>query len=435
MKYIKFILMFLMLKNAISSNLLLEEIRYWSSPEYTRVVFDLNHSDVQYEIIESSNPSQINIYLKNIKSEIKKGKMGVNDKVIKSIEILPEQNGIRVILELLAKTQFKSLFLQKSGEKTNRLIIDCQYAGYKEEFSEKEFAEIKKKKQIIVIDAGHGGEDPGAISRYKKIQEKDVVLKVAQKLKKLINSNNNLKAILTRESDYFIPLKERTKMACKYQADLFISIHANSTLRNFTAKGTHVYILSPKGASDEFSRITANIENASDMMSEIEIEKKEEKNELLIKTLVDLSQTNVLNKSYNFANALKNEFLENRDDKEVEIKSANFMVLRSINTPSILLEIAFLSNLSEEELLIDENFQEKVAQSTYNGILNYLELEGKIPVEKIYCSNTVYHIVQKGDTLLDLAHLYNLSANVIKKINGLRSKYLYPGQKLLIANP
>ncbi|MFH0926182.1 MAG: N-acetylmuramoyl-L-alanine amidase [bacterium] len=220
---------------------------------------------------------------------------------------------------------------------------------------------------LIMIDPGHGGEDFGGKGQGGSL-EKKVVFEIAQKLVSIINKNPKMRAILSREADYYISLRDRIEIAKNNQADFLISIHANAYEDN-KAHGTSVYCLTTNGSSDDFSELLAEKENASEILDAFSLKE----NELLTNVLTDLVNDHTLNESITLASSILNSLSTYNEIKNNGLLRANFLVLRSSAIPSILIETAFITNKTEEQKLCDKTFQNKIAQYMYEGINAYLK--------------------------------------------------------------
>lgn len=220
----------------------------------------------------------------------------------------------------------------------------------------------------IAIDAGHGGEDPGARGA-RGSHEKDVTLAIAKKLKKQIDDDPGMRAVLTRDGDYFIPLHGRVVKARKLQADLFVSIHADAFVKP-DARGSSVFALSERGATSASARYLAKKENESDLIGGVSLDVKDMN---LAKTLLDLSQTATINDSLKLGKAVLKEIGQINTLHKSHVEQAGFAVLKSPDIPSILVETAFISNPEEERKLNDDTHQEKLAESILSGIRKYFD--------------------------------------------------------------
>jgi N-acetylmuramoyl-L-alanine amidase len=225
---------------------------------------------------------------------------------------------------------------------------------------------VKDRLVIVAIDAGHGGEDPGA--RGQHANEKDVTLAIARRLKVLMDKEPNLRAVLVRDGDYFIPLTQRVVKSRAVQADLFVSIHADAWVRP-DARGSSVYALSERGATSTAARMLAQRENESDLIGGVNFATKDP---VLARTLIDLSLTATINDSLKFGRAVLTELSDVNTLHKQSVEQAGFAVLKAPDIPSILVETAFISNPEEEKRLKDAGYQDKIAQAILGGVRRYL---------------------------------------------------------------
>ena len=219
----------------------------------------------------------------------------------------------------------------------------------------------------ITLDPGHGGEDPGAVGRGGSY-EKNVTLAVARRLKAKIEAEPNMRAVLTRDSDFFVPLHARVQKARRIQSDLFVSIHADAFVRP-DANGSSVFVLSESGASSSAARYLAQKENAADLIGGVNIDVKDP---VLARTLLDLSQTATINDSLKLGKAVLGELGGINRLHKASVEQAGFAVLKAPDIPSILIETAFISNPEEEKRLNDDAYQDKMAEAIFSGIRKYL---------------------------------------------------------------
>jgi N-acetylmuramoyl-L-alanine amidase len=220
----------------------------------------------------------------------------------------------------------------------------------------------------VAIDAGHGGEDPGAIGAHGT-REKDVTLAIARRLKEHIDRIDNMRAVLIRDGDYFLPLHERVARARRHQADLFVSIHADAFLKP-TARGSSVYALSERGASSAAAKWLARKENEADLIGGVNIDVKDA---YLKQTLIDLAQTATIADSLKLGRAVLDELGGVNTLHKPHVEQAGFAVLKAPDIPSILVETAFISNPEEEKKLNDDAYQDRMAAALANGIKRYFD--------------------------------------------------------------
>ncbi len=271
--------------------------------------------------------------------------------------------GHRLVLDLYPAQEIDPLMalLQKSESRTE----GRPGPGDKPTGKPAEKPEITRM-VTIVLDPGHGGEDPGAIGRGGS-REKDVTLSIARRLKEKIDAQPNMRSLMTRDGDYFIPLNQRVGKARRVQADLFVSVHADAFIKP-TARGSSVFVLSENGASSSAARWLANKENAADLIGGVNIGVKDPH---LARTLLDLSQTATLNDSLKLGKAVLGEIGGINDLHKGHVEQASFAVLKAPDIPSILIETAFISNPDEEKRLTDDAYQDKMAEAVLRGIRGY----------------------------------------------------------------
>ncbi len=384
---ILFILLLISSFNSFSANEV-KETRLWPAPDYTRITIE-SSAKINNDQMMLKNPERIVIDLKGISvnKALKdlSSKLKQNDPNILNIRVgqfTPKVS--RIVIDLKKSARVKIFSLPPVAPYKDRLVIDVYPASNdklsnllnkieKKQIEQKKTPVIKekpkKKKQVVVaIDAGHGGEDPGAIGKYGT-KEKKIVLQIAKKLSKLINADPKMKAYLVRDSDFFIPLKKRVSKARKVKADIFISIHADA-FRKRNVSGSSVFALSEKGATSAFAKFIANKENEADLIGGVSID---DKDPLLAKTLLDLSQSATINDSLKLANFVLKEIKKVNNLHKKYPEQAGFAVLKAPDIPSILIEAAFLSNPQEEKQLKTAKFQNKLAKAIYLGTKEYIK--------------------------------------------------------------
>lgn len=286
--------------------------------------------------------------------------------------------------------------------------------------------EIKRRRPIrVVIDAGHGGKDTGAIGPGGT-REKDVALAVAKRLYNILNESPDFAPIMSRDNDRFLKLRQRTNVARTHKADAFVSVHANSFTKS-SVKGGAVYALSIGGASSEHARWLAERENAADLVGGVSIQDKDNS---LASVLLDLSQTATLEASLELASDVINEMAKVAPMHKKSVQQAGFLVLKSPDIPSILVETAFISNPKEERKLRDARFQQKLASALFKGIRNFFVTNP--PPGTLFASHGGRYIVRPGDTLGVLAQRWGTSVAAISKANNIRGSNIAVGQQLVI---
>ena len=376
--------------------------RIWPSPEYTRITVE-SATLLQYEQMILQNPERIVVDLKNIflgkaledlTSQVKE-----EDPSIQSIRVGQFNPKVsRIVIDLKGTAKVKVFSLDPIEPYKHRLVIDVYPENYdalasllkqledetyqasdevitKDEVKPEPGINKQPKPEpiIVAIDAGHGGEDPGARGK-RGTKEKVVVLKIAKKLKALIDAEKNMKAVLIRDGDYFVPLATRVKKARAAKADIFVSIHADA-FKKSSVSGSGVYALSDRGASSAFAKFLANQENEADLIGGVSID---DKDPILAKTLLDLSQSATINDSLRLGKQVLLEIKKVNNLHKKYVEQAGFAVLKAPDIPSILVETAFISNPEEEKNLRSTAFQNKLAKSILLGIKNYIHTQPSI---------------------------------------------------------
>lgn len=377
----------------------LRDVRLWDGPESTRVVFDLE-GGTTHRFFTLENPNRVVIDLIDAHAAAGLALDTLGKGVVKSVRTGPRDGGLRVVLDLTAAVSPKSFSLEPNDSYGNRLIFDLypknnvgesalqgdapaddipsRAVATQPEVQPEPKAEPRKpapalreqKPIVIAIDAGHGGEDPGAHGKNGVI-EKDVTLRIAKKLAALVNATPGYKAVMTRKGDYFIALRNRTAIARKAQADLFISIHANSLPTPREVRGAAVYVLSARGATSEHAKMLANLENAADMVGGVDLHTQHDD---VASVLLDISQTAVREASFDLGSRLLESMGSVNRLQKADVQQAGFAVLKAPDIPSALVETAFLSHPEDERLLAKSEFQDALAASLLAGIKDYFGL-------------------------------------------------------------
>jgi N-acetylmuramoyl-L-alanine amidase len=330
------------------------------------------------------------------------------------------------VLDLSGNVKPKSFLLKPHKSYGHRLVIDLQKKALQKTAKTRTSPVLKKNQQrdlVIAIDAGHGGEDPGAIG-HRGTREKDVVMAIARKLERLISRQRGMRAVMVRDSDYYIGLRKRVEIARKHKADMFISIHADA-FHNKSAKGASVYALSQRGASNETARWLAESENASDFIGGVSLE---DKDDLLTSVLLDLSMNGKVEASLELGDYVLSELKGVSRVHKRNVGQAGFAVLKSPDIPSILVETAFISNPSEEKKLRSPSYQQKMAESILKGVRTYFarnEVPGTLLAQR-------RHVIARGENLSVIADQYNVSLKELRTQNALKTDRLKVGEVLLI---
>jgi N-acetylmuramoyl-L-alanine amidase len=352
---------------------MITDVRFWSAPDHTRIVLDLTEP-IQYESSSQETPPQFHLELKGASLHTLKREIELKDPFLTKISLIElGKDKAKLVLHQKKPLNANVFILKPYQDKPHRLVIDLvDVVQEKKELEERQKQkEIKPKgTKIVVIDPGHGGEDSGAVGP-KRSMEKDIVLKVGGKLVHLLNQNKEIQAFLTRKGDYFIPLEERIKIAREYGADLFISLHTDGSF-NPQVRGSSVYCLSLSGATDQAAKILADKENTSNILGGAFLRPAAfAKDPNLNQILLDLMQNNSMKESFRFSETLLEDIKAINPLKYPSYRQANFIVLKTPDIPSVLVEMAFITNKEDERLLNHKAFQEKMANTLNTSVKKY----------------------------------------------------------------
>ncbi len=340
-------------------------VRLWAEPESTRIVLDLSGS-AQHSLSVLSNPDRIVLDLTGARlaSGARAPPAGG---VVKQVRMGRRPSGdLRIVFDLSRSIHVKSFVAPPNHQYGYRLVIELGVTASAETPVKAAHARPEARDLLIAIDAGHGGEDPGAIGK-NGTREKDVVLAIARALAQRVNAEPGMKSYLTRNGDYFVPLRDRMRRARAQQADLFVSIHADS-IRDRSIDGSSVYILSQRGATDEAARWLAERENASDLIGGVSLE---DKGDVLASVLLDLSQSASLSASQAAAEHVLHQLNLVGEIRKPMVQQARFVVLKSPDIPSMLVETAYISNPLEEQRLRGIAHQAMIAGAIHQGLRAY----------------------------------------------------------------
>ena len=409
-----------------------ENIRVWSENGKTRVVLDLSRP-AAHNIFTLRGPDRLVVDLKSsrLSDSLKAMPRGAGS--VRSIRSAVRANGqLRVVLDLNEAVRSRSFTAGPNSKYGDRLVIDLQRSGSPHAVKTASESYHPGRDIVVAIDPGHGGHDPGAIGRGKT-REKDVALQISRTLAARINAEPGMKAVLVRNGDYYVDHRKRMAIARRNNADLFISVHADA-VDDRRANGASVYALSLKGASDEAARQLAERENASVRIGGVSLE---DKDEVLASVLLDLSQSAALSASLDVGSKVIGELARIGKVHRRTVQQAGFLVLKSPDMPSILVETAFISNPSEEKRLRDKRHQGQLADSILAGVRNYFYSnpppDTRIAMEmRRVPAKQVRHVISRGDTLSEIAERYNVSPAAIRAANKLSSDRIRVGQTLSI---
>jgi N-acetylmuramoyl-L-alanine amidase len=429
-------------------------LRMWRAPDNTRLVFDLS-GPLNHNLFSLKNPDRIVIDIDSASLTKPLPPMKFDGPVVKNIRTGHRGTGdLRIVLDLKRVTAPRAFVLKPFQDHGYRLVIDLDHTPDPRNpafDTDKPAANpdrqppvtssqpsssrpVRRSEIVVAIDAGHGGEDPGAIGRRYRTREKQVVLNIARELKKLIDREHNMRAILTRKGDYFVPLAKRVHMAQDARADIFVSIHADS-LPKKRARGASVYALSQRGATSRLAKRLADQENASDYIGGI----LENKDPIVQKVLVDLNQTSTIVDSLALGRDVLASLKPVGHIHSHNVEQAGFAVLKSPFMPSVLIETAFISNPAEEKRLRTHRFQRRMARGIFNGVKRYIKRKGLQPIPRAVPRRADktgrprhMHLVRRGETLSGIAQRYGVEVRAIRLANNLPGNKVKAGESLLI---
>lgn len=341
------------------------------------------------------------------------------------------EGDLRVVFDLHDAVRPASFVLPAGDGHGPRLVVDLHPLKAPAR-SEKTLATVvpdRQRRIVVAIDAGHGGQDPGAIGG-RGTREKDITLAMARELARQIDAEPGFRAVLVRDQDVFIPLQERYRKARAAQADLFISVHADA-FHKPTPAGASVFMLSQRGASSEAARWLANSENAADLVGGVKLD---DKDNTLAAVLLDLAQSATLKASGDVANSVLASLKRVGKTHKQHVERANFVVLRSPDVPSILVETGFISNPGDESRLNDGRYRKRLAAAIVDGVRDYFHAQ---PPPGTWLAHHAArqsreHVVSRGETLSQIAARHGVSLSSLRSANRLQGDLVRVGERLRI---
>ncbi len=416
----------------------LRDIRVWASPDSTRVVLDLSEP-ASYTLFTLEGPDRIVIDFERIEADASRIKVPDASGVVQSVRLGERgRAGLRIVLDVNAKVEAKAFLTPPNETYGHRLVVDLGHGLAAAAAPAEAPKPVKvaggegQRDLVIAIDAGHGGEDPGAVGKAGT-REKNVTLAVARKLAEQINAEPGMRAVLTRTGDYFVPFRERIRRARVQQADLFVSIHADAFMDR-SVRGSSVYVLSTRRASSEAARWLAERENAADLIGGVSLH---DKSNVLQSVLLDLSQNAAISASREAAARVLAELDHVGQLKKSDVQHASLIVLTSPDVPSMLVETAFISNPDEEKKLRDPSHQQRLAKAIHAGVRRYF-YDNPPPGSRVAVlaarerGQALRHVVSPGETLGDVAGRYAVSIDDLRQKNRLATETVASGTILEI---
>lgn len=410
-----------------------ENIRIWAEGGKTRVVLDLSQS-AEHAIFTLRGPDRLVVDLKagRLSSSLASDLPGATGSVKGIRSAIKADGQLRVVLDLNENVRSRSFTAGPNSTYGDRLVIDLQRSGSPQTVKRASESYKPGRDIVVAIDAGHGGHDPGAIGKART-REKDVALAISRRLAAKINAEHGMRAVLIRDSDYYVDHLKRMAIAHQHDADLFVSVHADA-FKDRRASGATVYALSLGRASSEEARLLAERENATVTVGGVSLH---DKDRVLAEVLLDLSQNAALSASLDVGDhvvrSLKGTVRVRRDT----VQQGNLVVLTSPDMPSILIETGYITNPNDEKRLRNSSQQSSLASAILGGIRGYFYTnpppDTQIAMDiRRSPTRQVNHVISRGDTLSEIADRYNVSTAAIRAANRLNNDTIRVGQTLSI---
>lgn len=410
----------------------INSVRLSQKQDTTRIVFDINGT-ISYKVFTLDNPKRLVIDIANVPKKPSIGHLKLKDSPISEIRIAHRnKKDLRIVLVLKKAITNKHFTLKANEKYSNRLVVDLFDKNPGTSRSVEEIVKQSDRKIVIAIDAGHGGIDPGALGP-NRMREKIVVLQISKRLENLFDKDPNYEGVLVRKGDYFLAHRKRTQIARDNKADFFVSIHADA-FTDPRANGASVYALSNKGATSEAARFLAKKQNNADLIGGATALNLDNKDEMLAGVLLDLSMTATMSTSLEAGKQVLKQMGSVARLHKKKVEQAGFLVLKSPDIPSLLIETGFISNPKEARKLSSGNYQQRMAKAIYNGLDQYYSEhppEGTL-LAKVMSGKPLHYIVARGDTLSEISAQYKISMTKIMRYNKMSSSKIRVGQVIAI---
>lgn len=441
-------LLFLELSPSVALGVEILGARLSSQETLTRLVLDTSGPVSEHNIFSLEAPDRLVLDLIDTRMANPLSQPQADNPLLARIRSgeRPDE-GVRIVLDLKHKVNVKSFRLQPDGRYGHRLVVDLtpkpdlQARQEALEVASRNMSghpsvkqrsiKLKARDVVVAIDAGHGGKDPGAIGAFGT-REKDVTLAIARKLEQLVNREPGMRPVMIRDSDRFVILRDRIRIARQHRADLFVSIHADA-FHDRSVRGSSVFTLSDRGATSEAAKWLAARENEVDLLAGIDLGKS---NEEVAGVLMNMTQNMTIEHSLLAAKPVLGELGQLGKMHQSRVQSAGFAVLKAPDIPSMLVETAFISNPDEEKRLRDPAFQQQVAKALLKGVKRYFA--DHPPPQTFFAMNSssdaraIRHVIERGDTLLDIARDYQVSLPSLRSLNQIEGDRIRVGQVLRI---
>lgn len=415
-----------------------DNARIWPATDHTRLVLETGNA-VEHRLFALESPRRLVIDVEQADLETDLGALDLDETPIRRIRTGRRENGdLRVVLDMKEEVEPRSFQLRPNQKYGHRLVVDLmdlkKTREQEQEAVLEDQSESKRRNIIVVIDAGHGGEDSGAIGP-SGVQEKHVTMELSRRMVDRINAMEGYEAYLTRKDDYYIGLRKRTEIARDYNADLFVSVHADA-FHSPRPRGASVYALSTDGASSETARWLAESENSADLIGGVGGVSLKDKDEMLAGVLLDLSMTASIEYSMGVGSNVLSQLESVGKLHKSSVEQAGFAVLKSPDIPSILVETGFISNPTDEQRLTQAAHQRRIADAVVDGIDRHFHSSPPpgtlIAHRQREGGGRREYEIQSGDTLSAIARRNQVSVQRLKAVNNLNGETLHIGQVISI---
>lgn len=427
------------LSGVLGATNIVTNLRLWRAPDHTRLVLDLT-KPADHRVFTLTNPSRVVVDLEDANLFTALDALELTDSGVGSVRAAQRENGgLRVVLDLTEALSPRSFVLPPNEQYGHRLVIDLQ----REDDASTTVQAAREVRQaqtggqrdiIIAIDAGHGGEDPGAIGRSRTF-EKNVVLAIARELEALVEATPGYTPFMVRTGDYYISLVRRRQLAREANADFFVSVHADA----FTSpqpSGASVYALSDRGATSTMASYLAESENAADTIGGVGGVNLESMDAVVRSVIVDLAMTHSMQEGLTVGSSVLGQLRGITRLHKPQVEQAGFAVLRSPDVPSILVETGFMSNAADERNLGSQAYRRRLAQAIFNGIKDHFDAHPPpntwVYAQRANSQTFSSYTVRSGDTLSGIAARHRVSLSRLREINNMNSDIIRVGQVLRV---
>ncbi|MCC5872042.1 MAG: N-acetylmuramoyl-L-alanine amidase [Gammaproteobacteria bacterium] len=410
-----------------------QQMRLHSAPDHTRLVLDLS-GPAEHSVFQLEDPLRLVVDLDQGRMRFDPARLNLNGTPLASVRAADRrEQGLRVVLDLRRKLDPKAFSLAPVAPYGHRLVIDL----YEQKSAEPERPPRQrsaKRDVVVAIDAGHGGEDPGAIGP-NGLFEKDVVLAIARRVESMLKAEPGIKPVMIRTGDYYVPLIRRTQLAREHRADLFISVHADA-FHHPSARGASVFTLSDRGATSETASWLAARENRADLIGGVGNVSLNDKDDVLAQVLLDLSVTASLSASLDAGERVLESLGGVARLHSRRVEQAGFRVLRSPDIPSILVETGFISNPEESRLLATRDYQQRIANAIVAGVRAHLHEQPPpdtlLAWQRDNPGSDRRYVIEKGDTLSTIARRFGVETTAVRQANNIAGDLIRVGQVIVI---